>query len=124
MTSLSEHLYDKAHGNLYKKSTDISETSWASNGDVIASPPSGKKLCITGIALQLGAAGTKVTIRIYSGSVSQGTLLNAITQTTYLLSLPNADFSECPIILKDDETLQAIATADNGTYVTVRGFVL
>lgn len=124
MSSLSEHLYNKAHGDIYKKSTDISDTDWTGGGDVIASPPSGRRLCITHITIQLAVAGTTVSIRSYSGSSPVTTLFNAITQTSYLLSLPEVDMSECPIILNEDETLQAVASADNNTYVTVRGFIL
>lgn len=125
MSSLSEHLYNKAHGRIYKNSTSVTDTSWTGNGDVIATPPSGGKLCITKITFQPSAAAVATSIKSYdsAGTTAIDTLFSTVLVSGFLLTVPDVDMSDCPIILNEGETMQAIVSAGD-CYVTVRGFIL
>lgn len=121
MSDLMQHFYNKS-GVLYNKSTEVTDTTFP--GDVVASPPSGERLVITKIRIQPSAAAEAATVKVYAGdgttfvkNVCQGVLCSG-----FLLSVPELDMSDAPLVLKADEQLQAIAAGT--TYVSVRGFVI
>lgn len=123
MSSLSEHLYNKAHGRIYKKSMSVTDTSFP--GDVIASPSSGNRLCITHITFAPSAAAVATTVKSYEGdgTTVADTLFTNVIISGFLLGIPTVDMLECPIILEVDQQLQATVSAGN-CYITVRGFEL
>jgi len=125
LSSLSEHLYNKAHGRIFKASVNV--TDHTTTGDAIYAPPSGKKVCLTHITFSPKVAGDAVTIKVYEsdGTTLVESLFTKITVASFLLTVPSIDMSDCPIILTADRTLRGIVAASGDeVYVTVRGFLL
>jgi len=124
MSSLANHLYNRAHGRIQ---TDLKEIDSGSNVyAACATPPSGKKLAITKITVsptEVGAGG-EVTFGIHDSGDSLVKTVFQLLRWTVNFPL-QIDLESCPVIMSTDEYLAVKTVSDDQQInITTHSFVL